>query len=148
MRKLSVGAALFGWGLSYAQSTPAIFTAAQVEAGRAIYQTECQHCHTDKLTGRRGDPDERPLLSAMTPDMRKSVEGNGRIPPLVGPDFLRKWGPQTTKDLFERIKIAAGPDDPKSLNLTAWILQFNGAKAGQQPITGETAVTVDAATGR
>jgi len=77
----------------------------------------------------------------------------GRIPPLAGANtafqpFLSKWGPRTTADLSRRINEAVGGFPPKPLdqetylNLTAYVLQVNGASAGSQPLTKSTAVEI------
>jgi hypothetical protein len=42
----------------------------------------------------------------------------------------------------ERIKQAAGLDQDVTLNLAAYILQVNGAKAGEQALTATTAVEI------
>ena len=68
-------------------------------------------------------------------------------------------GSRTTADLTERISEAVGAfppegtnipvpghapaaDDPTSVNITAYVLQVNGAKAGTQPLTKTIAVIV------
>ena len=43
---------------------------------------------------------------------------------------------------MERIKLAAGPDEDTALNLVAYILQVNGAKSGDQALTGASAVEI------
>ena len=132
---------------------PAVFTAAQAEAGRKAFQDKggtsanpeaaCAYCHTVALTGRNGDPGELPPLSSLNPALQKNIEGMGGIvPPLAGEKFMRVWGAKTTQDLVERIKIAAGPDQDTALNLAAYILQFNGAKSGEQALTAATAVEI------
>jgi hypothetical protein len=62
--------------------------------------------------------------------------------------FLNKWGPRTTTDLSRRITETIGGFPPKpldqetDLNLTAYVLQVNGASAGSQPLTRSTAVEI------
>jgi hypothetical protein len=129
-----------------------VFTAAQAEAGRKAFQDKggipamteaaCAYCHTATLTGRKGDPGELPPLSSLPPAIQKNIHEMGRIPPLAGAKFMSVWGTQTTQDLVERIKQAAGPDQDVALNLAAYILQMNGAKAGAQALKGDTAVEI------
>lgn len=113
---------------------PAVYTAAQAAAGRTAYQSSCAKCHTDTLAGRDG--------TGEIPD---------RIPPLAGansafPPFMTKWGTRTTKALYSRIQEAVGADryldEELCLNLTAYILQANGARPGTQALTTAAAVEI------
>jgi hypothetical protein len=140
--------------LAQGPNPPNVFTAAQAEAGRKAFQEKggtsgnqdaaCAYCHTATLTGRTGAPDEVPLLSSLEPAMQKAIQSSGNIPPLAGRKFLAVWGARTTQDLTNRIKLAAGASEPEetSVNLTAYILQVNGAKAGAQTLTAATAVKI------
>jgi cytochrome c553 len=131
-----------------------VFTAAQAEAGRKAFQEKggtsgnkeaaCAYCHTTTLTGRTGAPGEIPPLSSLDPSLQKAIQSSGRIPPLAGEKFLAAWGEQTTRDLTERIELAAGKDEPveTSVNLTAYILQVNGAKPGGRPLSADTAIEI------
>jgi hypothetical protein len=134
---------------------PAVFTAGQAEAGRKAFQDKggtpanpeaaCAYCHTIALTGRNGDPGEMPPLSSLSPALQKNIQLMGaRVPPLAGEKFMRVWGAKSTQDLVERIKIAAGPDEATAVNLAAYILQVNGAKSGDQALSGNTAVEIRA----
>lgn len=134
-----------------------IFTAAQAEAGRKAYEDTCGKCHTPTLLGRRGAPGELPPVSSLPAYMQDMA--SGLVPPLAGPDFMQRWGARTTADLTERIRQAVGAfppegtnipvpghapaeSDPTSVNIAAYVLQVNGGKAGTQPLTRTTAVTV------
>lgn len=140
--------------LAQAPNLPGVFTAAQAEAGRKAFQEKggtsgnqnaaCASCHTSTLTGRTGAPDEVPALSSLEPTMQEAIQNSGTIPPLAGPKFMTKWGARTAQDLTNRIKLAAGADEPEetSVNLTAYILQVNGAKPGAQALTAATAVAI------
>jgi hypothetical protein len=122
---------------------PAIFTAAQAAAGKAEYQNDCHNCHTDKLTGRVGDPGELPPVSALDAGAQKMIQGyGGNVPALAGPKFMARWGAKTTKGLSARIMVAAGLDEQRYLNITAYVLEFNGARPGTQALTKDTAVEV------
>ena len=121
---------------------PAVYTAAQAASGRTAYQSSCAQCHTDTLMGRDG-----------TGEMPEAARQNNNvsIPPLAGansafPPFMTKWGARTTKDLYTRIQEAVGSDrymdEQLCLNLTAYILQANGARTGTQALTTATAVEI------
>ncbi len=124
---------------------PAVYTAAQAAAGRAAYQSSCAKCHTDTLMGRNGTGEVPEFLRVY----------GGKIPPLAGANsafapFMTKWGARTTKALYRRIQEAAGGfpppdrrlDEELYLNLTAYILQANGARPGTQALTTSTAVEI------
>jgi mono/diheme cytochrome c family protein len=122
---------------------PTVYTAAQAVAGRTAYQSSCAKCHTDTLIGRDGTGEIPEFL----------LPYGGKIPPLAGANsafapFMTKWGPRTTKDLSSRIKEAIGGFPPQDLdektylNLTAYVLQANGARPGTQALTAATAVEI------
>jgi mono/diheme cytochrome c family protein len=122
---------------------PAVYTVAQAEVGRAAYQSSCAKCHTDKLTGRKGEPGELPPLSSLAGDDLKMVTTyGGKVPPLAGAGFMAKWGARTTMDLSSRVGEAPAPAKEMYLNLTAYFLRANGARPGTQPLTADTAVEI------
>jgi alcohol dehydrogenase (cytochrome c) len=98
-------------------SAAGVFTAAQAQAGQAAYRQSCAGCHG------------------------ADFRGSGDAPAVVGPDFAAKWGPQAVNDLFTFLVQSMPPASPGSLgeagtlNVTAYLLQINGAPAGQQPLT-------------
>jgi len=149
MRSFLVTAATVSCGLAILTgqqpSPPAIYTAAQAEAGRSAYQSSCAKCHTDKLAGRDG--------TGEIPDFLRVYDG--KIPPLAGANsaftpFLTKWGARTTKALYTRIQEAVGGfpppdrrlDETLYLNLTAYVLQANGARPGTQPLATTTSFEI------
>jgi mono/diheme cytochrome c family protein len=148
MKKLLVAAtAIAGYGFfvltGQPAAPPAVFTAAQAAAGRTAYLSSCVKCHTDALTGRDGTGDIPEFLQIY----------DGKIPPLAGansafPPFMTKWSERTTRDLSRRINEAVGGFPPQDrdedtyLNLTAYILQVNGAQPGTQALTPSTAVVI------
>jgi alcohol dehydrogenase (cytochrome c) len=107
----------------YAQQ-PGPYTAAQAAAGRAIYQSSCSGCHAADLTG---------LNSASA---------------LAGGLFMSSWADRTPSDLIAFLEGAMPPGNPGSLgeqayiNVTAFILDFNGAHAGNQPLTAASKVAI------
>jgi hypothetical protein len=135
----------------------AVFTTVQAEAGRKAYENTCGKCHTPTLLGRKGDPGELPPVSSLPTYMQDMA--SGPVPPLAGTDFIKRWGSHTTAELTERISQAVGAfppegtnipvpghapaeSDPTSVNITAYVLQVNGAKAGTQPLTKTIAALV------
>jgi alcohol dehydrogenase (cytochrome c) len=107
------------------------YTAAQAAAGRTAYQTNCASCHADDLGGRF------------------------EAPQLAGSDFVTQWGDRTAGELISFMQLTMPPATPGSLgqqayiDLAAFILQSNGAAAGNQPLAASTNVQIrTVATGR
>src|SRR5262245_39257158 len=117
------------------QSTdrPAVYTTEQAQAGRVELKTNtfgvCTDCHAAALTGRKGDPGELPPVSSLREAQQEMINVyGGRVPALVGPEFLTRWGGQTTKDLTKEFRERFGNlSEETRLNLIAYILQANGA---------------------
>ena len=102
---------------------PAVYTAAQATAGQAAYQANCASCHQPTLVGQN------------------------EAPPLAGTNFMTTWRQRTTKDLIEYMAASMPPGKPSLaeadyVNITAFILQFNGAPAGTQALTAATATPI------
>jgi hypothetical protein len=141
-----------------APDRPAVFTAAQAGAGKIEIQKNlfgaCTDCHTTALTGRKGKPGELPPLASLRDDYQTLINNNGGlVPPFVGPEFIAKWGPQSTKDLSVEFEMRFAPPGSRMsqdtrLNLIAYILQVNGARAGGTPLTLDTDVKIGALIGR
>ena len=134
-----------------ATERPAVYTVAQAEEGRRELQNNsfgnCTVCHTNSLTGRKGngDANELPPLSSLPEDSRKLVIGNGgKVPALVGPTFISRWSSRTTKDLFKEFQDRfAGPlSEQTRLNIMAYLLQTSGALPGPEPLTATTSVQI------
>ena len=113
--------------VAFAAGQPAqdgIHTAGQAENGRAVYTRSCAICH------------------------RTDLQGNFESPPLAGTNFLNFWGDRTPQELVERIRVTMPPDRPGRLgdqtylDIVAYLLQANGAPAGDQALTATTAVTI------
>src|SRR5262249_55148322 len=93
-----------------------VFTAAQAEHGRAVYQASCSTaCHMSNLAG-----------AAPTPE-------------LAGDTFLSRWDGLTLADLYRKISTTMPKTAPGSLKaedylgVTAFILQANGFRADESP---------------
>jgi alcohol dehydrogenase (cytochrome c) len=120
---LSMLAAACGVMILFAQQRPAApYTQDQASAGRAIYQTNCASCHAADLSGREG-------------------------PQLAGANFLVQWGDRTTGELVSFMQSTMPPGGvalpgDSYLNLAAFILDANGARAGNQALTAASPVTI------
>jgi hypothetical protein len=105
-----------GFTVGNAQQRPAVYTAEQASAGRAAYQANCASCHLPDLAGRN----EAPQLS--------------------GSNFMTTWGGRTTRELVALIQTTMPPGNEGGLGeqtyiqIAAFILQANGAGAGNQPL--------------
>ncbi len=100
------------------------FTAQQADEGRATYQANCASCHNADLSG------------------------SGNAAPLAGSLFMGSWANRSTKDLVGFMEGAMPPNNPGGLtdaaylSITAFILQSNGSRAGNQALTATTDVTI------
>src|SRR6266446_7190742 len=108
-----------------AQQRPAgTYTAEQAAAGRTTYQASCAGCHL--------------------PDLR----GQNEAPQLAGANFMTQWGAKTARELVAFMQMAMPPENPGSLgqpayvNLAAYLLEANGAPAGNQPLTATADVVI------
>ena len=99
------------------------FTPAQAIAGRTAYQANCASCHAPDLSGREG-------------------------PQLAGANFLNQWGAKTAGELTAYMRAAMPPGmggslpDQTYVNLAAFILESNGARAGDQPLAMNANVAI------
>jgi alcohol dehydrogenase (cytochrome c) len=116
-----LGALSFGIG---AAQPAGVFTAAQAQGGRGVYDQNCSGCHG------------------------ANFEGSGDAPSLAGGTFMLKWGPKMVSELFGVILQTMPPTNPGSLseaaalNATAYILQRNGAQSGQQPLASSSSTLI------
>ncbi len=106
-----------------AQSAEGVYAAAQAAAGRAVYEQECARCHQSNL------------------------QGSFEAPQLAGESFLRFWGDLSPRDLYDRISSSMPPDedalaDEAYVDVVAYLLQANGAPAGDAPLMATTAVAI------
>ena len=104
--------------------------AQQADAGRTAYQTNCAGCHAADLSG------------------------IGNALPLSGLPFTGSWGNRTVGDLVGFMEGAMPPTNPGALgeqnylNITAFILQSNGARPGTQALAGNSTVAIRTITGQ
>ena len=99
------------------------FTVEQVTSGWTVYTRQCGECHGPGLDGMEA-------------------------PPLRGVDFLNGWSGRTTDELFAYVRDEMPPGLGRSLseqvylNLVAYILDANGARTGDAPLTADAAVMI------
>ena len=156
-RHLTVGlVAACGLTLLAAQenSDSGVFTAAQAAAGRTAVESTCGQCHTNSLLGRKGVAGELPPVESLPKSWQDFLKPyGGAVPPLAGPEFLAKWGGRSIQELAQRLREGVGGfpppgmDDATYVNITAYVLQVNGAKAGGKALGPATAGTVTKAVG-
>jgi mono/diheme cytochrome c family protein len=127
-----------------------VFTVAQAAAGRAAFENTCGQCHTPTLLGRKGDPAERPPLASLSASYQQFIGPRGWVPPLAGKEFLERWGSKTAAELIDRFQETVpffppeGMNEETTVNITAYVLQVNGAKAGTRPLTRTSSAVVNA----
>lgn len=127
---------------------PAVFTSGQTEAGRTAYEKSCGQCHTYTLRGRKGEAGELPALESLPAPFLKFIGPAKRVPPLIGNDFVRKYSPKSVAQMFSLFRGAADTtpvaalhmNDDTVVNITAYILQMNGGKPGDEVLTKTSAV--------
>ena len=114
-------------GLGTTQS--GVYTAGQAESGQAIYERVCAACHQSNL------------------------QGSFEAPQLAGDSFLQFWGDLSAADLFTRIKDSMPPENPGGLSdesyldIVAYLLQANGAPAGNTPLTADGSLPIGTVAG-
>ena len=117
------------------------------------YENTCGKCHTPSLLGRNGNPNELPPVRSLPSNMQDLIKNySGFIPPLAGAAFLNHWGSHTAAEFVNRVQEAVGgfppegTNDETAVNISAYVLQVNGAKAGNQPLTRSTDLIVNSIT--
>jgi alcohol dehydrogenase (cytochrome c) len=98
------------------------YTVDQVAAGQAAYQTNCASCHAADLSGREG-------------------------PPLAGSNFMSQWGERSVGALVNFMQSTMPPGGAALagdayINLAAFILDANSARAGNQALTATSNVAI------
>jgi hypothetical protein len=132
-------------------ATPAVFTTAQAGAGRTAYENSCGKCHTFSLLGRKGEEGELPPYTSLAAPYLKFIGTPVHVPALMGKDFVRKYSQKTISEMFTLFRGAADTtpvselhmSDDTLVNITAYILQKNGAKPGNEPLTSTTNAAVN-----
>ena len=97
-------------------SMAAGFTAEQAAAGETAYNSQCAQCHGRQLEG-------------------------PEAPGLAGQDVMQNW--HSAGGLYDFISVAMPPSAPGQLgeetylNIIAYIMEFNGAAPGDEPLTAD-----------
>lgn len=127
-KRITAPVALFALAasvLSAGSAMAAGFSAEQATAGKTAFESNCAQCHGFQLEG---------------PD----------APGLAGRDVMQNW--DTAGGLYDFISVAMPPSAPGLLgeetyiNIVAYIMQFNGASAGDTPLSTDTMQDVSLAT--
>ena len=93
-----------------------VFSTAQAQRGKQLYQARCAVCHGQDLTG--------------------DIEA----PPLNGPRFNFDWIDKDVAERVQRTRDTMPPEQPGSLDqgvavdILAFILEFNGYPSGKQDL--------------
>ena len=107
-----------------AQGAAGPFTTAQANDGQAMYNAACAGCHLPDLSG------------------------TNDAPALGGTAFMGAWGKRTTAQLYSKIATTMPLGAGGSLNekqytdIVAYILERNGARAGNAAFAPATAVAI------
>jgi alcohol dehydrogenase (cytochrome c) len=118
-----VAAVPLGIALLAQQPAPPVYNGSQAASGATVYAASCASCHMADLAGRN------------------------EAPQLAGNNFRNTWRTRSTRDLFEFIQSTMPPTGEnlaaaQYLAVTAYILQANGAAAGEAALTATTAVPI------
>ena len=98
-----------------------VYTHAQADRGKHLYERQCLDCHGDDL---EGDPEN---------------------PALATPSFVYKWNGLTVGDLFERVHRDMPLNNrgaltrQKAVDLVAFVLSFNQFPAGGRELPPDLA---------
>jgi alcohol dehydrogenase (cytochrome c) len=125
----ALGATALGQGATTSASGP--FTQAQASAGHQAFDNNCAPCHLQDMAG------------------------TNDAPALAGTPFMGAWGKRTTAALYSKIAttmpLGAGGSlsEKQYTDIVAYILERNGARAGNTALTPASSVQIDTvATGR
>ena len=122
---LSAGAAVQGSPLQ-ATTNSGIYTKAQADGAKAQYQKICADCHAFTVAAKKKPKDL----------------------PLGDEPFFETWTGRPVADLINVIHLTMPNDgsavvsEQEAVDLTAYILQQNGFRAGSKPLTKETATAL------
>jgi mono/diheme cytochrome c family protein len=114
---LALVAGMPAWGKG---SRSGVYSATQASEGARVYAVQCAMCHGARL------------------------EGTVETPSLVG-RFVARWANRPVADLFDYVGRAMPQGSPGRLSpadnarLVAFILQANGAPAGERPLPEDDA---------
>jgi quinoprotein glucose dehydrogenase len=93
-----------------------LYSDAQAERGKAVYEEQCSFCHLADLSGQ------------------------GFAPPLVDDAFTQRWQDGNLGDLFTIVKVTMPQDKPQSLTdaqyaeIVSYMLKMNKYPSGAQEL--------------
>jgi mono/diheme cytochrome c family protein len=121
---VGVSTVLYAQSAAQVSSWSGVYTTAQADHGRQLFDDNCAKCH------------------------QSTLEGMDEIPPLKGAHFMADWEQTSANDLMDRIHTTMPLDNPGALNaesatdVVAYLLQQNGMPAGPKPLDPGTLTTV------
>ena len=98
-----------------------LYTDAQADRGKTVYEEQCSFCHLADLTGQ------------------------GFAPPLVDDAFTQRWQDGNLGDLFTIVKVTMPQDKPQSLTdaqyaeIVSYMLKMNKYPSGTQELQADAA---------
>jgi mono/diheme cytochrome c family protein len=119
-----VSTLLYAQGAAQVSSWSGVYTTAQADQGKTLFEDNCAKCH------------------------QSTLDGMDEIPPLKGAHFMADWEEQSVNDLMERVHTTmpldnpGALDTPKSTLVVAYLLQQNGMPAGDKPLVPGTLGTI------
>ncbi len=111
-----VSTLLYAQSAAQVSSWSGVYTAAQADQGRALFDDNCAKCH------------------------QSTLDGMDEIPALKGSHFMADWEQQSVADLMDRVHTTMPLDNPGALDsqkatlVVAYLLQQNGMPAGNTPM--------------
>ena len=115
---------LFAQSAAQVSSWSGVYSAAQADHGRQLFDDNCAKCH------------------------QSTLDGMDEIPALKGSHFMADWEQQSVGDLMDRVHTTMPLDNPGALNadsatdVVAYLLQQNGMPAGGKPMTAGALTTI------
>jgi mono/diheme cytochrome c family protein len=119
-----VSGVLFAQSAAQISSWSGVYTAAQADHGKQLFDDNCAKCH------------------------QSTLEGMDEIPPLKGAHFMADWEQTSVNDLMYRVHTTMPLDNPGALNaasatdVVAYLLQQNGMPAGAKPLDPGNLTTI------
>ena len=115
----TIGTSTFLYAQSAAQvsSWSGVYSKAQADRGKALFEENCAKCH------------------------QTTLDGMDEIPALKGAHFMANWDKETVNGLMERIHNTmpldnpGALDSPKATDVAAYLLSQNGMPAGDKDMT-------------
>jgi cytochrome c5 len=129
---VAIGASMPGYTQSPAprgNDSPASYSKAQADRGKAVYAQYCSTCHLESLKGSCTEDVSSPTYVC---------GATGSAPPLVGTSFMKRF--YSVGDLYSRVRwTMPSPGENRlsaedNLAVVAYLLQANGVRPGAQAL--------------